>query len=59
MGMVKDFIAKNGVTQCAPAHAQGNEAKQGLRKHVSRERKAWAAEAGVTLGVGMVKQEAA
>lgn len=56
---VEEFIEAHGVTQCAPAHAQGNEAKQGLRKHVREQRKAWSKQTGVTLGVGQVRKEAA
>jgi len=62
---VEEFIAKNGVTQCAPAHAQGNEAKSGLRRHVAEKRKAWSVENKQTLAMGTklnqpsMKQEAA
>ncbi len=53
---VEEFIATNGVTKCAPAHAQGNEAKSGLRRHVAAKRRDWSNETGVALGVGMVRE---
>ena len=53
---IDEFIAANGVTKCAPAHAQGNEAKSGLRRHVAEKRKDWSADTGVALGVGMVRE---
>jgi len=39
--LVKEFIAKKGVTLCPPALAKENSAKAYLREHVSKIRKMW------------------
>lgn len=38
---IAEYIAKNGVTKCPPALAQGSEAKRALKEHVARERRQW------------------
>lgn len=41
---IADYIAKNGVTKCPPALAQGSEAKRALREHVAKKRRHWSKE---------------
>jgi hypothetical protein len=53
--MIAAHIASNGVTRCAPAHADGNEMRGAGRRHVAKVRSDWANDNGVALKIGQVR----